>query len=366
MKIYHCGHCDQLVFFENSACIRCDHLLAYLPDQKNMAALEPIDGATWRSIPTASGVEERTYRLCRNYREEHVCNWAVPDFDDDPYCESCRLTRTIPDLGIPGNRAAWSRLEMFKRRLVHSLASFGLPMASRIDDPLHGLAFDFLADSKVPGAPKVLTGHEDGVITINIAEADDVEREKRRNLMREPYRTILGHFRHEIGHYYWDVLVKDSEWLDECRDLFGDERRDYNRAIRRHHDRGAPGDWAKTFVSAYASSHPWEDWAETWAHYLHIADTLETAVECGLSLTPRRPGEPSLSPDIELDGERPTSFDQIIERWFPLTYVLNNLNRGMGLPDAYPFVLSTSAIHKLRFVHDVVQGVARPVEQAAA
>ena len=193
------------------------------------------------------------------------------------------------------------------------------------------------------------------MITINVAEADDAEREKRRHLMHEPYRTILGHFRHEIGHYYWDILIKDSRWIDEYRRLFGDERQDYDRAIKRHHGEGAPADWPSSFVSAYASCHSWEDWAETWAHYLHIADTLETAVECGLSLTPKRKGEPAMKPDIALDGERPTSFDQIIGRWFPLTYVLNNLNRGMGLPDAYPFVLSAPSIEKLRFVHEVVE-----------
>jgi hypothetical protein len=345
------------VFFENTACVSCGHVLAYLPDQRHMAALELDEGDLWHSLPSLSGVESRSYRLCRNYREENVCNWAIPADKAHAHCESCRLTRTIPNLGEPANRDAWARLEVFKRRLIYSLQSLDLPLASKQDDPQGGLTFDFLADPTTPDAPKVLTGHDEGVITINIAEADDAEREKRRHLMHEPYRTLLGHFRHEVGHYYWDHLIKDSEWLDGFRNLFGDEREDYNRAIQAHHADGAPADWPRSFVSAYASSHPWEDWAETWAHYLHIVDTLETAIECGLSLTPKRKGEPAMKPDIELDGERPTSFDQVIDRWFPLTYVLNNLNRGMGLADAYPFVLSAPAVEKLRFIHEVVGAV---------
>ncbi len=360
MKIFHCGQCDQLVFYENTACIRCGHLLAYLPDQQDMGTLEPDGGDLWHSLPSPSGTVEKSYRLCKNYAEQNVCNWAVAADDPNPFCLSCRLTRTIPDLSRAENRAAWARMEVFKRRLVRSLISLGLPLVSKVEDPRKGLIFDFLADPETPGAPPVLTGHDDGVIVINVAEADDAEREKRRKEMHEPYRTVLGHFRHEVGHYYWDVLIKDSEWIEGYRQLFGDEREDYDQALKRHYAEGAPPDWSSRFVSAYASTHSWEDWAETWAHYLHIEDTLETAVECGLSLTPKRRGEPAMKPDISLDGERPTSFDQIIERWFPLTYVLNNLNRGMGLPDAYPFVLSSPAIEKLRFVHEVCSRSAVP------
>ncbi|MBV8555408.1 MAG: putative zinc-binding peptidase [Planctomycetaceae bacterium] len=368
MKIFHCGHCDQLVFFENTTCVNCGHVLAYLPDQENLGTLEPDGEDRWPSLSTAEGIEARAYRLCKNARDEDVCNWAVPVDDPNPYCLSCRLTRIIPDLSRPGDRAAWARLEASKRRLIYSLLRLDLPLANKMEDPLGGLAFEFLADPDpgTPGAVPVLTGHDGGVITINVAEADDAERERRRHQMHEPYRTILGHFRHEIGHYYWDRLIKDSEWIDAFRGLFGDEREDYDQAIKRHHEQGAPADWPASFVSAYASSHPWEDWAESWAHYLHIVDNLETAVECGLSLRPRRKGEPAMKPDIALDGQRTTSFDQIISRWFPLTYVLNNLNRGMGLPDAYPFVLSTPALDKLRFIHEVVGAAASRVPTGEA
>ena len=206
----------------------------------------------------------------------------------------------------------------------------------------------------MPGAGPVLTGHNDGVITVNIAEADDSVREKRRHQMHEGYRTLLGHFRHEVGHYYWDRLIRDGEWIDGFRELFGDEREDYNEALQRHYQQGAPADWQERFVSAYASSHSWEDWAETWAHYLHMTDALETAIDCGLSLRPKRTDEPSLKAAATAAGRKANSFDRIIEAWFPLTYMLNNLNRGMGLQDAYPFVLSDPVIQKLAFVHEVV------------
>jgi hypothetical protein len=354
MKIFHCGHCDQLIFFENVTCVNCGHLLAYLQDVADVTSLEPIGDELWRTSSDKKG--KRRYRLCRNYREFNVCNWAIPSDDSSVYCHSCRLTRIIPNLENLADREAWARLETAKRRVIHSLLGLNLPVVSKAEDPEHGLAFEFLADLNpgAPGAAPILTGHENGVITINVAEADDAEREKRRLQLHEPYRTILGHFRHEVGHYYWDRLVRESSWIDGFRQQFGDERTDYGEALKRHHEQGAPLDWSVSFVSAYASAHPWEDWAETWAHYLHIHDTLETAIACGLSLRPKRSNEPAMKPDIALTGRRPPSFDGIIERWFSLTYVLNNLNRGMGLADAYPFVLSPPAVEKLRFVHDVV------------
>jgi hypothetical protein len=233
-----------------------------------------------------------------------------------------------------------------------------LPVCAKEQDPKRGLTFDFLADPDpgTPGATPVRTGHLNGVITINIAEADDVEREKRRLQMHEPYRTLLGHFRHESGHYYWERLIQETGHVEGFRKHFGDERPDYGEALSRYHKQGAPSDWSNSFVSAYAASHPWEDWAETWAHYLHMTDTLEKALECGLSLQPKRPNEPEWKPEKGNPGRRLFSFDHMIERWFPLTYILNNLNRCMGMQDAYPFVLAAPVIEKLRFVHEVVQG----------
>jgi hypothetical protein len=368
MRIFHCDHCDQLVFFENTHCVHCGHALAFLPDINEVGSLEPApaadqDGgdeigaepAIW--ISPAAGAEEHRYRLCQNYREAQVCNWAVLASDPQPLCPSCRLTRVIPDLSVPGHREAWYRLEVAKRRVVYSLLNLGLPVVNRLDDPEHGLAFEFLADP-APGEAPVLTGHGNGVITINVAEADDAERERRRTALHEPYRTLVGHVRHEIGHYYWDRLIAGSDSLDTFRTLFGDEREDYGKALERHYAEGPPADWRDRFVTAYASAHAWEDWAETWAHYLHMTDALETAAACGLSIRPRRQGEPALTKAPATAGTASGSFDRLIASWFPLTYVLNNLNRGLGLPDGYPFVLSSPAIAKLRFVHDTIAAAA--------
>jgi hypothetical protein len=253
-------------------------------------------------------------------------------------------------LSVPGNREAWFRIEVAKRRLVYTLLDLGIPLSSKMDDPKHGLAFELLANVQTPGAGPVLTGHKDGVITINIAEADDSLRERTRTQMHEPYRTLLGHFRHEIGHYYWDRLIRDTAQLGPFRDIFGDEREDYAAALARYYQNGAPGNWPNRFVSAYASSHSWEDWAESWAHYLHMIDTLETAASCGLTVKPRRAGEPSL-PSIR---NMSSPFQNLLQSWITVTYVLNNLNRGLGLNDAYPFVLSPPATEKREFIHEII------------
>ena len=350
MKVFHCDHCDHLVFFENTVCVSCEHRLAFLPDVLEVGSLEQVDEDHWIS-PLTSG-QGRRYRLCRNYLETPVCNWAIDAGDANPLCESCRLTRVIPDLAVAGNVDAWYRLEVAKRRVLYSLLRLGLPREP-LDSGHEGLAFEFLSDPP-GGAQPVLTGHSGGVITVNIAEADDAEREARRKALGEPYRTLLGHMRHEIGHYYWFRLIDGTAHLEPFRAIFGDERQDYQTALQQHYQYGPQANWQTWFVSAYASAHPWEDWAETWAHYLHMTDTLETAADCGLSLRPSRRGEPVL-PLVPMSVVEPSgSFDRLINSWYPLTYVLNNLNRGLGLVDAYPFVLGPAAIEKLRFVHHVL------------
>ena len=354
MKIFHCDHCDNLVFFENTQCVNCGHVLAFLPDLVEIGSLEPAADADSRWKSPLAAAEGHTYRLCENYRDAQVCNWAVVDDDPHRLCWSCRLTRVIPDMSVAGHKDAWYRLEVAKRRLVYTLRNLGLPVVNRDDDPARGLAFEFKADPG-PGDTPVLTGHANGVITINIAEADDAERERRKKALGEPYRTLLGHMRHEVGHYYWDRLIAATPRLDAFRALFGDERDDYAQALQRHYQTGPPADWQERFVSAYASAHAWEDWAETWAHYLHMTDTLETAAACGVSIRPRRADEPSLTKVPASAGTPASSFDKLLASWFPLTYLLNNLNRGMGLPDGYPFVLSLPAIEKLRFVHDTIK-----------
>jgi hypothetical protein len=349
MKVFHCSHCRQLVFFENTQCVNCGHTLAFVPELSAMAAMAPLADGRWRIAGRGGG--RGRYRPCANYRTEIICNWVVPATDPQSLCVSCRLTQVIPNLTIEGNREAWFKLESAKRRLIYSLMQLRCPIESRAQDPEHGLAYEFLSDTAADSP--VMTGHAHGVVTVNVAEADDAERERRRQQLGEPYRTLLGHFRHEVGHYYWERLVRRGDRLEQFRSLFGDERADYAQALQQHYQQGPPTDWAQRFVSAYAASHPWEDWAESWAHYLHMSDMLETAAECGLSLTPRSRDEPVL---LRARSGTSEPFERLISSWFPLTYILNNLNRSMGLADGYPFVLSTPVIAKLRFVHDIIVG----------
>ena len=341
------------MFFENTQCVNCGHLLAFLPRLMLIGSLDGADasGGLWSSPSPASN--GRRYRLCENYRERQVCNWAVEADEENPLCRSCRMTRVIPDLTVAGNQAAWYRLEMAKRRLIYTLMKLALPLdgGEGGHDPL---MFQFLGEA-TPGDPPVLTGHAHGVVTVAVAEADDAERERRRTTLGEPYRTLLGHMRHEVGHYYWALLIeRDAERLERFRELFGDERADYVTALARYYEQGSPPNWQEPFISAYASAHPWEDWAETWAHYLHMTDTFETAASCGVSLRPRRSDEPSLTPVPAHIAKPGSSFQRLLDSWFPITYLLNNLNRGLGLPDGYPFVLSAQVLDKLRFVHETV------------
>lgn len=354
MKFFHCDKCGQPIFFENTRCVKCKHTLGYLPDQGRLSALTAAPNDSWTSV--ASQWQSRVYRMCQNYSQAQVCNWMIPVDNMEPFCLACRLNRTIPDLSQPHHQTCWSRLEAAKRRLVYSLLGLGLPLKNKKDDPQQGLAFDFLADPDPDFAetPQVITGHAEGLITINIAEADDVVRARMRLDMNERYRTVLGHFRHEVGHYYWQLLVRGSSLLDAFRELFGDEQQDYGAALQHHYDHGAPADWQQHYISAYASSHPWEDWAETWTHYLHIVDTLETAQDFGLTV----PGFPleSIVTAEQFDMNRPSdkAFVRLITEWLPLTFAFNSMNRSMGLEDAYPFVLSAAVIDKLRFVHRVI------------
>lgn len=337
MKVFHCDHCGQLLFFENINCLRCGRALAYVPELAHLASLDhrptPDQPNRWTSPFTGTA-----FRLCDNYSKYNVCNWALPEDDSNGLCRACRLTRTIPNLSRPGNDRLWYKLEVAKRRLVYTLDQLRL-------DPENGLTFEFLED--------VLTGHAKGVITVNIVEADDAERVRRRIELNEPYRTLLGHFRHESGHFYWDRLIAGTDRLDPFRALFGDERTDYAEALQRNYSEGAPPGWQERYVSAYAAMHPWEDWAETWAHYLHMVDTLETAAACGISIEPPRMDEPTLK-DVPNPVGEDVSFDRMMESWTTITYVLNNLNRGLGTEDAYPFVLSTPSVNKLRFVHETI------------
>jgi hypothetical protein len=347
MKLFQCQNCSQPLHFENTRCERCGFVLGYLPKQGTVTALRRPDTthgreAVWRSLH-----DQNVYRFCANATHE-VCNWLVPDALGDVFCTACRHNQMIPDLSIAENVRRWRALEGAKHRLFYTLLQLRLPVETQAENPT-SLAFRFLADT--PRDARIMTGHANGLITINIAEADDAERERRRYAMGELYRTLLGHFRHEIGHYYWDRLVANAPHLNEFRRLFGDERQDYDEALQQYYANGAPADWSERFISAYASAHPWEDFAETWAHYFHMIDTLETARFCGLAVMPQLPDSPgavfNFHP-LEVD------MDRLVESWIALTFAVNSLNRSMGLPDLYPFVLGAGAVAKLRFVQQLI------------
>ena len=287
----------------------------------------------------------------------------MPAEQEDPLCLSCQLTETIPDLDRPGHHEAWYALEVAKRRMIYSLLALKLPLASKAEDPEQGLAFEFMADPAEPSEdePPVLTGHANGVITVNLAEADDAERERRRLADARALPHAAGALSPR-GRALLLGPADPGQRLDRASSAgcFGDEREDYGEALKRHYDQGPAADWQSQFVSAYASVHAWEDWAETWAHYLHITDTLETATACGLALRTQGPDARQVRPRFSLEEAENASFDDMMSDWFSMTYVLNSLNRGLGLKDLYPFVLSAPAVEKLRFVHRVCTEAAPP------
>jgi hypothetical protein len=360
MKLFSCQGCGNLLYFENIRCESCGRTLGYLPDLTEISALDPKEGGGWTAL-AAQGVP---YRFCRNF-EHGVCNWMLPADSHEEFCAGCRHNRTIPDLSVEGNAQLWGKIEIAKHRLFYSLLRLGLPLENRADDPDHGLVFDFLQDPPDSHAHGVMTGHDNGLITLAVREADDAVREKVRGEMGEPYRTLLGHFRHEIGHYFWDRLVASEQgWLEAFRALFGDDRQDYGQALQKHYDEGAPADWADSFVSIYATTHPWEDFAETWAHYLHIVDTLETAGAFGLKVKPRR-ARGELTAEISFDPYRAPRMDTLIDAWLPIEFATNSLNRSMGQLDLYPFVLSPKVIEKLAFIHALTHRQSQVLKKAS-
>ncbi len=288
------------------------------------------------------------YKRCRNGEEYQNCNWALDVNSAYEYCCSCRLTEIIPDLSLPENQTAWGRIEEAKRRLVYNLDMIGLRPQEKSDNNPGGLIFHFLADTDETGKKKVLTGHDDGVVTLNIAEADGVERERMRTAMGEPYRTLVGHLRHEVGHYYWSKLVVGDS-LYAFRNLFGDENQDYGDALKRHYKEGPPSNWLDQYISSYASAHPWEDWAESWAHYLHLMDSLDTAYHSRIRIEGTNESDPTFNHE-NLDLR---SFDSIIQNWPGIACLINSFNRSLGMPDAYPFVIPPAVVEKLRFIHEI-------------
>jgi len=361
-KQFHCA-CGHAVFMDNTQCLACGAQLAFFPDRGEVLAImpavplvqppeDPVALERWTPMGAAtSGL----YRRCANLEMPAVCNWVMPDSDPYTLCLACRLNRTIPDLSIPENGERWYKLESAKRRLVAQLLTMGLEVTPSIQPSDGGMMFDLLGpgpDGKLP-----MTGHDEGLITINVLEADDHYRARLREEMGEPYRTLLGHFRHEVGHYYWDRLILPTHWRPVFRQVFGDERTDYAEALKVNYEQGPPADWETRFISTYAACHPWEDWAETWAHYLHMMDTLDTALSYGISTHAVRPDYVPFTTDALYDPHASDAqeFLELINAWVQLTSVLNELSRSMGLRDFYPFILAREVVGKLQFVHRVVK-----------
>ncbi len=346
MKLFNCTHCQNLLYFENSACLNCGYTVGF--DEKRLAMVTLQGNAQSGYSETTSGFN---YRFCKN-AEYGVCNWLLQDWDNNTHCSACNLNKTIPALDNEKNMDLWKRIEAAKHRLIYSLLKLGLPVERKIGESKTGIAFDFLSDDN--SEERVMTGHDDGIITLNIEEADEVKRVLHKVELGERYRTLLGHFRHEIGHYYWDRILKDDQnALQTYHNIFGDESFDYSKALEIYYKNGAPANWKDNFISPYATSHPWEDWAETWAHYLHMMDTLETAMCFGISIRPQNAPVEDLKVQINNDPYSIINFRDIVKMWLPLTFALNSLNRSMGHTDFYPFFISEPLVEKLDFIHQL-------------
>ena len=340
MNAFICEVCGQLLFFDNSSCLQCGSLLGFDPATLRLRALT-ADGGVLRP---AEG-DTSSYRYCGNHIAAR-CNWLVPSDDPSALCVSCRLTTVRPNDGEAGAMAAFADAESAKRRLIFQLRDLGLPVRGLDEDPVNGVAFEFLSSR----GRDVTTGHEDGVITLDLSESDDAHREFVRQQLGEAYRTVLGHLRHEIGHYYWPILVESRGNLDRFRELFGDERASYQDELERHYADGPPSDWSQTHVSQYATTHPWEDWAETFAHYLHIRSGLQSADSFGLVVD-----DPSATAGNNAGSDTShLSIGSLIDRWLALTIAMNAMSRSIGQGDVYPFVLPPRVVEKLDFVHTLL------------
>lgn len=333
MKRFYC-HCGQEIFFENSLCHSCGSLVSMDLTQLRMISIIQ-DGAIWKN-PN----EQSTYHLCSNRENYAICNGVIEDSDNNPLCISCRLNQTVPDLSKPINSLRWKIMEQAKRRLVFGLLSIGLPLEVPLQGKTQPPRFDFLEDKRSNPKVKeefVTTGHERGVITINLLEADEIQRTWERERGGERYRTVLGHMRHEMGHFYFEYLTQDKHSFFS---LFGDPNIPYDEAMETYYEQGPLAGWENSFISAYASAHPLEDWAECFAHYLHMMDVLETATQFNII---------SHDTNINIDGH--------IEKWDKVSVIINEVNRSLGLNDAYPFVIHKPVANKIRYIHSSIQNL---------
>jgi hypothetical protein len=345
MQMFECG-CGSTLFFDNSRCLTCKRETGWCPHCRSIVAVNGITGS-YSCDRCKSALLK-----CTNNRELTVCNRFVlmqPGGKAPAYCDCCKFNRTIPDLAVAGNAERWARLEAAKRRMIYDLDMLGLKYGTAAEGFTPGLVFEFKTDKiiengqwqKIKNCEPITTGHADGVIIINICEADDVERERMRVNLHEPQRTLIGHFRHEIAHYFWDLLVKNRQ-EEECKAVFGDHTRDYAAAQRVYYEKGAPPDWQNSYVSAYATMHPWEDFAETFALYLDICGTLDTAQAQHFS-------------DLPVPAK---DLKATLDRYTPMAIGMNEINRHMGLPDLVPEVFCCEVVKKLQYIHELVESSA--------
>ena len=374
MKTFQCNCTDKsTLFFESSHCLSCGRTVGLDDD---FDQIEPYELDKETGLFFKASEPQIFYKKCDNNREYHVCNGMVNlntfvpvEDSDECLCFACRFNETVPNLTIEGHIPLWKKMETAKRRALYTLKALPVPLRNIKQDPENGLSFDFTTDrdvkdhfaSKLPDHETVFTGHDCGHITINLAEADDVARSQTKFAMGERYRTLLGHFRHELGHYYFDQLISNSSQKHAlCKQYFGDDELDYQEALKQHYEQGAPENWRDTFISSYATMHPYEDWAETWAHYMHIIDTLETAQNYSITgSTDHAKEETEEMDELRLPQDAyyfsaQTSITEILDTWIDFSVILNSLNRSMGLPDAYPFVLTQAVRTKLTFIHHAI------------
>ena len=352
VRAFACPVCNNFTQFEAARCRNCHAALGFHPPSKSM-------------LPVADGVAQidgqRWVRCTQS--ETSGCNWLAAE-EQSPYergrCLADSLIRREPDASDTIAREKLVPTAVALRRLVYQLDDIGLPI-----DPFWrhdgGLAFDLL--SSYSTGEKVTIGHAGGVITIDLVESLDAYRESLRVRLGEPYRTMLGHFRHEVGHYYQHVLVESGSgahrYLDDCRRLFGDERASYGDAISRHYKFGAPDGWHEAFISEYATMHPWEDFAECFAHYLHITDTIDTSREAGMVLRAdlvRFSAPRDIAP---LESYDDVPIERLLFDWRWISLFFNRVNTAMGKIPLYPFEIPEPVVTKLGFIHRVIRETAR-------
>ncbi|HSJ03072.1 MAG TPA: putative zinc-binding metallopeptidase [Verrucomicrobium sp.] len=356
--------CGTIVFFENTICIGCGRLLGYVPETGHVHSFTQ-DTRTSLFRTSDPSLRKRQYRCCEHRTGPLGCNWMIPAEEPANQCPSCQLTRTFPDVNIVGNDVKWAMAEAAKRRVGAQLLRLGIPLVSQLQNP-RGVCFDFLQTPL--GSAPIITGHENGVITLNVDEADAASREFMRQQMGEEYRTLAGHMRHELAHYYWDVLAADPKWVEDFRQRFGDEQSDYNSTLAQYYSGGPKLDWNQNYITPYASAHPWEDWAETFAHYMHLNEGVYTARTYGLNGETLPFGIQKFEAAALGSGvpkDRGKNFLADINAWVKLSVLTNEMSRALGHPNSYPFVLNAPVVGKLWFVRQSLPRIVTQLQEAA-